>query len=199
MKTAQYESASAVPRRRGQDFNLVIAYEDFANGLCAMRFFEDLLDDMGRVFTLIPRFLKFEELQRPRLRECVAAEAAQADMVVVAANEGAELPGLVKTWLNGWRSAGNRDDRSLVALISAPAGHKVHRKPVRSLLQEVARSKGMRFLCQEIFDEEPVFPIEISGWQTRDAAFPVEIKAGPIRVEPGAAVEKIYTPGACLN
>ena len=144
------------------EFKMVIAYDDFANGRCALNFFERIVAEFGERFVFVPGFLKFEELLWPRVGQRVAREVAEADMVVIAAYEEADLPSLVKDWLRTWGHARRRNKAALVALLSASQDGTMLRTPVRSHLQQVAQRAGMKFLCN-------------IDWPKKDVQFPVEI------------------------
>jgi hypothetical protein len=145
------------------EFRLLIAYDDFANGRCAVRFLEKLVDEFGKLFTFIPRLLKFEDLMRPQVARQVEHEAAEADMVVVAAYGDADLPVLVRDWLGklGPRE-GNREG-TLVALFSSGKKGPVNHRPAQWHLRQAARRSERKLLCNPI------------DWPTKEAAFPVEI------------------------
>ena len=142
---------------------LVIAYDDFANGLCAMNFFQSLLDEFGWMFIFVPRFLKFEELLRREVAERVAQEAAEADLTVIAAHEGWDLPALVKEWLQTWKGSPKNEDGPFVALLSTPEEASSWRRPVEAHLRKVARRTQKTFLCNQI------------SWPTKEVRFSVEI------------------------
>ncbi len=145
-------------------FQMVIAYGDFANGRCAMNFFDRIVAEFGKMFIFVPSFLKFEELLWPEVGDRVVREAAEADMVVIAAYEEADLPSLVKDWLGTWEKVEKRNETALVALLSASQDSTVSRTPVRSHLRQVARRAGMKFFCNHHI-----------GWPRKDVQFPLEI------------------------
>lgn len=148
------------------ELKLVIAYESFADGLCALRFLEKLLQDFGRLFTFVPRFLKFEQLLQPEVAARTSAEAAAADMVIVATSEGTELPALIKKWISQWDAQPGEahSDGALVALLSSARACRDGLTPIRSYLCRLAERTGRKFLCHQI------------EWAKTEMAFPVEIK-----------------------
>jgi hypothetical protein len=150
-----YAAAEEAP-----EFKLVIAYEDFAHGQYAIKFFEWIVAKFGELFTFVPHFLKFEELLWPQVNQQVTRELADASMVVIAANEETDLPLLVKDWLRSWETANISDETALVALLSFCRGKRTVQTPVRSQLKKIARRTGMKFFFKPIGcpPEEARFP-----------------------------------------
>jgi hypothetical protein len=133
---------------RGSEFKLVVAYDDFGGAACARRFFERLVESFGEFLTFIPRFLKFEELLRPRIGERLAKEAAVADMVVFVANEDGDLPDLVEEWIRTWETTTGIEGRRLLALLSTSHRENDQCTPVQWRLRQAARRAGMKFVLQ---------------------------------------------------
>jgi hypothetical protein len=48
------------------EFKLVAAYDDLGNAICARGFIDRLVEGFGEFLTIIPCFLKFEELSERR-------------------------------------------------------------------------------------------------------------------------------------
>jgi hypothetical protein len=132
------------------EFKLVIAYEDFAHGQYAIKFFEWIVAKFGDLFTFIPHFLQFEELLGPQVRERITRELTDTSMVVIAANEDADLPLLVTDWLRSWETVNIGNESALVALLSFYQDNRSRRSSVRSQLERVARRTGMKFFCKPI-------------------------------------------------
>jgi len=131
-------------------FKLVVAYADFGNGILARQFCEEFGKQLPQACQLITRFLKFEDLLSLQVSDDMTREAEAADMVVIAASEGAELPDRVKDWLWSWRVEKGARDRVLMALIHRGPLTPDHHEPVRSLLRQVARRMGMKFMSQSL-------------------------------------------------
>jgi hypothetical protein len=110
-----------------QHFRLVVAYDDFANEIRAREFYGRLVESFGKTITFVPRFLKFEELSGPRVRENLAGDVAAADMPVIAAYENADLPSLAADWIQTWRVKAKRDDGTWLVLLSDNADRNGHR------------------------------------------------------------------------
>jgi len=148
--TSQNEIFAAKSSNSGQGskFKLVVAYDDFGNGICAKQFFRWLEESFAAIINFIPRFMKFEELYRPDDGERLAREVAVADMVVIVAYEDASLSGLVEEWIRTWETTTGIKGCRLLALISSSDRGNYGWTPVQSRLRQVARRTGMKFVLQ---------------------------------------------------
>ena len=172
------------------EFKLVIAYDSFANGRCAMKFFEWLMEDFGKLFTFVPRFLRFEDLLWPDLQEEAAREAAEADMVVIAANQGGDSPLSTKECIRSWEANIRNNGCAFVALPSNCQGDDSCRTTVQSHLRQVARQNGMKFLCKQIHwpDKDVEFPIQIRRRSRTEGTWPMTDRAFRL---PGGTMENM--------
>src|SRR5579862_6505421 len=85
--------------------NVVIAYEDLETGKRAMKTYDYLVEHLGDQCLFTNQMWKFDVLAVPKLRDIAAKDAVAADIIIVAAHEGNELPAEVKAWIsNGSRS-----------------------------------------------------------------------------------------------
>lgn len=86
-----------------------------------------------------------ELLRSPKLRMLAAREAAEADIVLVAAEEGAGISPEVGQWLELWRRRSRPTRSTLVALLrrNAPTDSPL----VEDALHTFAISAGMDFFC----------------------------------------------------
>src|SRR5215472_3208286 len=82
--------------------NAVVVYEDFATGLRARRTLEGLTQPLKADLGVRLNLWRFDLLREPPLRERVAQEAAEADVVFLSAHGRAELPVAVQQWLEDW-------------------------------------------------------------------------------------------------
>src|SRR5882757_884128 len=81
---------------------VLIAYDDFAAGKLAMETRHIFAGQFGRDCEFHDNMWKFDALQIPKLREIAAAEAAEADIIIIAAYEGGRLPPEVVSWMELW-------------------------------------------------------------------------------------------------
>ncbi|HEV2668443.1 MAG TPA: hypothetical protein VG324_26230, partial [Blastocatellia bacterium] len=74
------------------EFNVVLAYDEYAGGIRAKDFFDTLALDHGELFQFISHLWKFEVLREPLLFDVAARDAARADMIVLAILQSQERP-----------------------------------------------------------------------------------------------------------
>ncbi len=145
------------------EFKLLIAYEDFANGRRAMMFLERLVEEFGRLFTFVPRFLKFEDLTKAQVAEQMEKEALEADLVVVAAYADGEWPGPARAWIRELEIRRGKRDRGLVSLLNSRQEASPNDRPAQWRLRAATKRGRSHALRQPV------------AWATKEEAFPVEI------------------------
>jgi len=123
--------------------NVVIAYEDLETGKRAMKTYEYMVQQLGNQCLFANQMWKFDVLAVSKLKEIAAKDAATADIIIVSAYEGRELPSEVKTWIDLWLSY-KTEAGALVALCHGQA----EQNPVRTYLNRVAQHGKMEFFCQ---------------------------------------------------
>src|SRR5258707_12097156 len=84
--------------------NVAIAYEDLETGKRAMKTYEYMVQQLGDQCPFSSQMWKFDVLALPKLKEMAAKEAATAELIMVSAHEGKQLPAQVKAWLELWLS-----------------------------------------------------------------------------------------------
>jgi hypothetical protein len=91
-------------------------------------------------------FWKFETLRDPELREQAAAEAIEADMIIISVGD-AELPVGVRNWIESVLSTKKGGPAAVVALLDP--GHKPSGEPPRlgAGLRRLAQQCGLDFFC----------------------------------------------------
>jgi hypothetical protein len=123
--------------------NVVIAYEDLETGKRAMKTYEYMVQQLGNECLFTNQMWKFDVLAVPKLKEIAAKDAAAAEIIIVSAHEGRELPADVKSWIGLW--LGYKTEASaLVGLFSGQS--ETH--PIRNYLSEIARRAQIEFFCQ---------------------------------------------------
>jgi len=123
--------------------NVVIAYEDLDTGKRAMKTYEFMVQQLGDQCIFANQMWKFDVLAVPKLKEMAAKDAAAAEIIIISAHEGRELPPAVKAWIETWVGY-KTQATALVALLGDEAGDN----PVRTYLAEVARRAKIEFFCQ---------------------------------------------------
>lgn len=123
--------------------NVVIAYEDLETGKRAIKTYDYLVEHLGDQCLFANQMWKFDVLAVSKLREIAAKDAAMADIIIIAAHEGNQLPPEVKTWIELWVSYRIRAS-ALVGLFGAESIDN----PVRDYLSGVAKRAKIEFFCQ---------------------------------------------------
>jgi hypothetical protein len=123
--------------------NVVIAYEDLETGKRAMKTYEYMVQQLGDQCLFANQMWKFDVLAVPKLKEIAAKDAAAAEIIIISAHEGRELPNEVKAWIEMWLAY--RTEAS--AIVGLFAGQS-ETNPVRSYLEEIARRAQIEFFCQ---------------------------------------------------
>lgn len=130
-------------------FNVVLVYEDFPAGIRATQMVDRLLHDLDPQFAYDSKIWKFDILQIAQLRELAVQDAADADLIIIAAHGTTELPAAVKCWINLWLARAGRSRRALVSLLNSRAEPSPSAGSIRSYLREIAQKGQMDFFCQE--------------------------------------------------
>lgn len=91
-----------------------IVYGSAASGRRAMAVMQRLVAEFGETVHLIPTLCRFDLLAVPGLRDHAIADAASADLLIVATDRADELPGPVQQWLDDL--VVHRRDRPLTLL-----------------------------------------------------------------------------------
>ena len=123
--------------------NVVIAYEDLETGKRAMKTYEYMVRQLGDQCLFANQMWKFDVLAVPKLKEIAAKDAAAAEIIIVSAHEGRELPAAVKSWIETWSSY-KIEAKALVGLF----GSETEASPIRTYLAEVTRHAKIEFFCQ---------------------------------------------------
>jgi hypothetical protein len=162
--------------------NVVIAYEDLETGKRAMKTYEYMAQQLGGDCLFANQMWKFDVLAVPRLKEIAAKDAAAAEIIIISAHEGRELPRDVKAWIELWLA----HKTQAAALVGLFGGESVD-TPVRSYLAEIARRAGIEFFSQPgIWPGTAPAHYPISrAWKTNEKGFP--FLANVAREEPAAS------------
>jgi hypothetical protein len=89
----------------------------------------------------------FDRLMQPDTFQMAALEGSRADVLVLAAHAGQELPALAKAWLDLSAGESRKGDRTLVGLLGGEfAKSRTRELSLDAFLQAIARRAGMRYL-----------------------------------------------------
>ena len=143
MQSLSFPAFGSSDRDGNPALNVVIAYEDLETGKRAMKTYEYIVKQLGDECLFANQMWKFDVLGVPKLKEIAAKDAAAAEIIIVSAHEGRELPDQVKAWIDLWLSY-KTEARALVGLFDIEATDY----PARTYLAEVARRAKIEFFCQ---------------------------------------------------
>src|SRR5215472_17322151 len=102
MQTFSLPSIGSSDIEVNSTLNVVIAYEDLETGKRAMKTYDYLVEHLGEQCLFANQMWKFDVLAVPKLREIAARDAAAAEIIIIAAHEGRDLPTEVKSWIEMW-------------------------------------------------------------------------------------------------
>ncbi|HWD93702.1 MAG TPA: hypothetical protein VG938_15280 [Verrucomicrobiae bacterium] len=143
MQTRSFPAFGSSDAEVNSALNVVIAYEDLETGKRAMKTYEYLVEQLGSQCIFANQMWKFDVLAVPKLKEIAAKDAAAAEIIIISAHEGRELPKEVKAWMELWLNYKSQT----TALVGLFGGESVE-TPLRSYLEEIARRAKIAFFCQ---------------------------------------------------
>jgi hypothetical protein len=143
MQSLSFPAFGSSDKEMNSALNVVIAYEDLETGKRAMKTYEYLVKQLGEQCLFANQMWKFDVLAVPKLRDIAAKDAAAAEIVIVSAHEGRELPAEVKAWIEQWLIC-KTEASALVGLFDGESTDG----PARAYLAEVARRAKIEFFCQ---------------------------------------------------
>ena len=159
------------------EFRVLLAYQDFAAGLRAKEFFDRLVRDHGGLFRFICHLWKFDLLLAPGLEDQAVAEAAKADMIVIAAHDESVVPSTVKVWFERWLRR-SRIPGALVALVDASDRQDRTPSGMCACLREFAERAQMKFFCKGQAPAPTGFPFVSQNNEQPLGAAPLAIEVG---------------------
>ena len=126
-------------------FNVVMVYEDVPTGSRAMKTYGHIVDQIGREVAFNNEMWKFDALRQPEVKELAAAQAAQADMIIISAHGNRELPQAVRSWIDLWLTRQRTGARALVELSDTASESSSRATASHSYLKQVAEEGQMDF------------------------------------------------------
>lgn len=143
MQTFRFPALGSSENKVSSALNVVIAYEDLETGKRAMKTYDYMVEQLGEQCLFANQMWKFDVLAVPKLKEIAAKDAASAEIIIISAHEGKQLPPEVTSWVELWLSHGTQAT-ALVGLFGAESVND----PVRIYLAEVAQRAKVEFFCQ---------------------------------------------------
>ena len=148
MQTRWDNTASAVHSGRKPAFQTLVVYEDFAAGRRATETCNLLMARLGDEFELRCSMWKFEVLQDAKLNQVAAAEATEADTIIIATHGASPLPEVVTDWIDAWLTLRGEHPAALIALVDSAYYRKDRPSAVCDYLRKVAAAAHMDLLTQ---------------------------------------------------
>jgi len=111
-------AGAAVPSK----LKVVIAYADLSSATLAKRILHEALAVLSLQFTVETSLWKFELLQAPSLQQLAMEDAAQAQIIIIAAEREYGLPDGAKKWVETCLTNPEVKDVSVVALLRDDQG-----------------------------------------------------------------------------
>lgn len=133
-----------------QPFQILIAYESFACGLQAVQIYQRLVRKLEEEFAFEMDFWRFEVLAIPSLGEVGAAQAAEADLVMIAIDGRYSLPVEFQRWIESWIDTKVGQDTALVLLSNLAGDSLAQAASIRQHLRQLASRGGMTFISDSL-------------------------------------------------
>ena len=149
MKLPQAGVADPIPGGRPA-FRVVIAYEDFAAAKRAMDACKILLPQLGSAVEFRSGMWKFDLLRNAKLNQIAASDALDADLIIVATSQNADLPVEVKKWIEMWTARKRSRAAALVALLDFTGEDVSGFSLAHDYLRKAAATAEMNFMSHSM-------------------------------------------------
>lgn len=143
MQSFSFPAFESSDKEANSALNVVIAYEDLETGKRAIKTYENMVQQLDEECLFANQMWKFDVLAVPKLKEIAAKDAAAAEIIIVSAHGGNELPPAVKAWLD-LAMLYKTEASALVGLFDT----HIIESPVHAYLAERARRAKIEFFCQ---------------------------------------------------
>ena len=181
MRNTRLKAVAAVQAEPRPLFHVLVLYEDFAAGRRANETCSFLRSQLGDEFELRSGMWKFEILRNAKLAEIAAAEALEADAIIVAAHRSPLLPVEVTGWIEQWLPLRDERTTALIALIDVGLNPTGVVPPVYAYLQKVAAAANMDFFPHIVgFEDARPAPSGIRFPGADTSAYPDELMRRPL-------------------
>jgi hypothetical protein len=132
----------------------VLVHEDSVTGLRAVNLIKRLTEKLGPwlgteidPWEVCNRIWRFEWLQHPQWWEEAVSRAAQADMIIISAEDHTELPVCVRSWIESVMPLIQGGQTVLVVLLEGHEIAEMGSLPPARYLRKLAERHGVDFLC----------------------------------------------------
>ncbi len=130
-----------------RELNVVIAYDNVEAGKRAWHTLSGLARTIGNDMNVDPELWRFESLEDSELGSLAAAEAIEADILIISAGSKTELPATVKIWVTKCLTQKDGTKSALVALLGTADNFDGPDSPRFQFLQRAAMEAGIDFFA----------------------------------------------------
>jgi hypothetical protein len=124
----------------------VAVYEDSSTESRVDEFRQGFSLELGQNCSLDKQMWPLSELRMPQLRAIAAADAANADLIIISVRAAESLPDAVQNWIDLW--AKRKGNRPAVLLALFDRLERGSSTSIQIHLKEVAKRTKMEFLVQ---------------------------------------------------
>jgi hypothetical protein len=174
------------PRSTG--VRILIVYEDFETGKRAQRVCRDITEAARSDAAISPDAWKFDLLKLPPMRRMAVQEAAKADLLVLASQDGKALPSSVLDWIRRSLQHVPRRPKILLVLLGPPPEMGRDASPAELQLRTIVTQAKVPMRCLHLeppngkWSEPGYAPEELEA--VAQAIFPRN-PAASVPVQPG--------------
>lgn len=130
-----------------QPFNLVIAYDSVAAGQRAMRLFSYLGREHGDVLKFQTQPWRFDLLADPDWCQFAALDAIKADLLIISASSGSDLPVAVRSWISACLARKRGTHAAVVALFGTEEEMDTADSSRLQFVRMAAKEAGLDFFA----------------------------------------------------
>jgi hypothetical protein len=134
---------------------VVMIYSDGSSSKLAAEVCESLKEKLGPGFYVEESSWKLELLRNAKLRTFAAEEAAQSDIIIVAAPESRSIPEEFASWFELWEGERHDSPGALVALLDGRNTANHQDDALKGWLARKASAAHLEFFCHVQADPQP--------------------------------------------
>jgi hypothetical protein len=153
-------------------FDLVVAYDDTATRICAMRLYDSIAQQLIDDYDFQCSWWKFEHLANPILQQEAADAAIDANMVILSLRPHRELPAIHKAWLDDWATRRSHRKAALVVMVADSTDPETDARESLLHLRNLARVGRMDFFLHGFELPKPSSDIPLVALPDRVSSLP---------------------------
>ncbi|MDX1953853.1 MAG: hypothetical protein SFY81_16915 [Verrucomicrobiota bacterium] len=123
----------------------MIAYEDNVTNSTAMRTCDHVVRQLGSDVDVKKSVWSIDVLSTPGLKIKAAEQAAEADMIIIAAHRQSPHSEQFRSWVDLWSGRRNNDSGALVALLDGQMEEENKDLSLYAYMEGAARENQMEF------------------------------------------------------